>query len=110
MTLSAGNTLTFTTVTTVATVDVGSKTLVKAWDDGVNLNVQVNAGPVASVPRPVVSAGTAQFTEGTDNVAAAVGLVYFSGNFYSMIYRTGAPATAQDLANISAYNRAKAGI
>lgn len=110
LSFSAGNALAYTTVNSIATVDLNVKTLLKCWDDGINLNVQVNSGPVSSVPRPAVSAGTMQFTEGTDNVTATVGLVFFPGNFYSMIYRTGTPATTQDLANISAYNRNKAGI
>jgi hypothetical protein len=35
-----------------------------AWDDGVNINVQINNGVVDSVPRPAVVAGSAALMEG----------------------------------------------
>lgn len=70
----------------VNSMTVGTTTIATAWDDGVNLNVQVNGGAVASVARPTVSAGTAGFTEGRANGTASTHLtgrlgtrVYFKG-------------------------------
>jgi hypothetical protein len=45
-----------------ATVDVGTTYLLTVWDDGTNLNVQINSAAAETVARPVVVAGTAGFT------------------------------------------------
>lgn len=107
LSFSAGNGTAYTTVTSVATVDVGTISLPKAWEDTANLYVQIGNGAIASIARPVVAAGTAGFTEGKDN-GAATG--FFNGNLYAEVYRTGTPVTTAELANVSAYCAQQAGL
>lgn len=70
LSLIAGNGLADTTVSTAATLPVGEAHIVTAWDDGTNLNVQIDNGTIASTARPAVAAGTAGFTEGRENGVA----------------------------------------
>jgi hypothetical protein len=105
--LAAGNGTAFTTIATVATLPVGETHVVTAWDDGVNLNVQIDKGAVASVARPAVSAGTAGFTVGKDNGASSS---FFNGRDYGMVYRKNSAPTATEIARTQRYLAAKAGI
>lgn len=89
--MQAGNGTAFTDAITVGTLPVGETHVVTAWDDGVNLNVQIDQGAIASVARPVVSAGTAGFTEGKDNGAASS---YLNGVLFNRVYRQTAPDAA----------------
>ncbi len=82
--VSAGNGSAFTTIATVATLPVGETHVISAWDDGVNLNVQIDNGTIASTPRPGVSAGTAGFTVGKENGASSG---YFFGRIYDVVHR-----------------------
>jgi hypothetical protein len=92
-----------------ATVPVvlGEAALITAWDDGNNLNIQINSSPVFSIARPVVTAGTTSFTEGKNNTSASN---YFNGNIYPSIYRTGTPLTAVERAAAQAWCKSKAGL
>lgn len=90
--ISAGNGAAYTTIATVATLPVGETHIVTAWDDGTNLNVQIDGGAVASTARPTVSAGTATATIGKDNGAASG---YLNGRIHQLIYRTTAPSADQ---------------
>lgn len=105
--LAAGNGTTYTTIATVATLAVGTTQLVTAWDDGVNLNVQVDANTVASVARPTVSAGTAAFTLGSDNGAASS---FFNGSMFAEVYRKDSGLTAPQRTQAQAYCKSKAGL
>lgn len=82
--LAAGNGTAFTSVATVATLPVTETHVATAWDDGTNLNVQIDNGAIASVARPAVAAGTSGFTMGRDNGAATS---FFNGRMYSDTYR-----------------------
>jgi len=103
----AGNGTVLTNVSTAGAVVIGTTALITAWDDGTNLNVQLDRGAVATIARPVVAAGTAGFTLGKVNGVAAD---FFSGNFYSSVYRQGSGLTAAERAQVQAYVRSKAGL
>ena len=96
----------YTLVATATATVVGTTTLVTAWDDGTNLNVQLDSGTVASVARSVVAAGTAAFTIGKYNSIAGG---FFTGNMYPEIYRQVVP-TAAERAQVQTYIRSKAGL
>ena len=105
--LAAGNGTAYTTIATVATLDVGTAYVVTVWDDGTNLNVQVNNGAVASVARPVVAAGTATASIGSDN-GAATG--WFNGLIYSLIQVKDDAGTDAERASAKAYVASKSGV
>lgn len=70
-------------VATTATLPAGETHIVTAWDDGTNLNAQIDSGTAATAARPVMVAGTAGFTVGRENGASAQ---YFNGRIYAMAY------------------------
>lgn len=105
--MSVGNGTAYTTIATTATVDVGTTYVVTAWDDGTNLNVQVNNGTVASVARPTVSAGTATATLGKDN-GAATG--FFNGQLISVVQVKNDGGTADERTAAKAYAAGKGGV
>jgi len=105
--LSAGNGAGYTTVATVPTLAVGQRAVLTAWDDGVNLNVQINNGAVTSVARPVVSAGTAAITVGKDNGAATS---FFLGSIYQKLYVKDDVQTASQITSAKAFCAQKAGV
>jgi hypothetical protein len=105
--LSAGDGAAYTTIATVPTLAVGQRAVLTAWDDGVNLNVQIDSGAVASVARPVVSAGTAAITIGKDNGAASS---FFLGSIYEKIYVKDDVQTAAQIASAKTYCAQKAGV
>jgi hypothetical protein len=104
--LAAGNGTTYTTIATTATLPAGETHVVTAWDDGTNLNVQIDSGDIASTARPTVSAGTASWTIGKDNGAATSP---FNGRMYSMTYRqTDCGDTLR--ASLKSYHAGRAGV
>ena len=105
--LSAGDGAAYTTIATVPTLAVGQHAVLTAWDDGVNLNVQIDSGAVASVARPAVSAGTAAITIGKDNGAASS---FFLGSIYEKIYVKDDVQTAAQIASAKAFCASKAGV
>lgn len=105
--ISAGNGTAYTSIATVGTLAIGTTALITAWNDGANLNVQIDGGAVASVARPVVIAGTAGFTIGKDNGAASG---YFTGNLYPEIYIKGDGLTSTQRSTIQAYCKQKSGL
>ena len=98
--LSAGNGTAYTTVATVATVNVGKTFVLTAWHDGVNLNVQINQGAVASTPFATATAGTASTTIGCDNGAATN---YFLGRIMEIVHTINSVPTAGQIAATQAY-------
>lgn len=80
--IAAGNGTAFTTVAT-ATLTIGNIYVVTAWDDVVNLNVQINLGTVASVARPGVVAGTSSYTMLASNGGASG---FSKVNLYEDVY------------------------
>ena len=105
--LRAGNGTTFTTATSTDVAALGTASLITLTDDGTNLGAQLNSGAVFTVPRPVVSAGTAAFTIGSDN-GAATG--FFNGNLYPEVYGQNTAFTALQRSQIQAYCRSRAGL
>lgn len=103
--IAAGNGTTYTTVATTATLAVGDINVCQAWDDGTNLNVRIGTGAIASIARPVVSAGTSGFTIGRNN-GASTG--YFNGQLYGYIYRKDSAPTQSQREAVAVYQRAKA--
>lgn len=102
----AGNGAAFTTAASAATVSVGTTYVFTAWDDGVNLNAQINLGAVAQVARPVVSGGTAQFSVGkTNNVG-----VFANVALFAQIYKKNGGISDSDRLKCQKYCAAKAGI
>jgi len=106
LSFSAGNGVAFTTIAAATATAVGTTHLLTVWDDGTNLNAQLGSGAVATIARPVVTAGTAGFTIGKDN-GAATG--FFTGNMYPEVYRQ-TSLTAAERAQAQAYVRSKAGL
>jgi hypothetical protein len=104
---SAGNGTAFTTVTTAATLALNTTGLITAWDDGVNLNVQLNDGTVASVARPAVAAGTAGFTLGKANGASSN---HFAGHCYPGVYLRDTGLTDAQRNQVKLYCKNKAGL
>jgi hypothetical protein len=107
LSLQAANGAAFTLCNTVATLPVGETHLVTLWDDGTNLNSQIDLGAVATTARPVVTAGTAGFTEGKDNGAATS---FFSGAIGTRVYCKGFAPDAATRTQVQRYVAAKAGI
>ena len=105
--LYVGNGAVFTTVSTVESINVGTLYLITAWEDGVNLNIQLNANTVVQIARPVVVAGSAGFTRFKNNGAAS-GLVI--GNEYASVYWKDTAGTAAERAAVQALVRAAAGL
>lgn len=103
--LAAGNGTAYTTVASAAAMTAPTSAVVQAWDDGINLNVRIGSGPVASVARPAVSAGTADFTVGQDNGASSG---YFNGRICSTIYRKDSAPTLAQRDAVAAYQRLQA--
>lgn len=107
LSFSAGNNAAFTTLASTAALSVGTKYLLTVWDDGTNLNVQIDAVAAETVARPVVVAGTAGYTIGKDNGAASS---YFIGYQYPPVYWKDTAGTAAERANAQAYCRAMGGM
>jgi hypothetical protein len=105
--LVAGNGAAFTTVATTATLPVGETHVITAWDDGTNLNVQIDSGTVASVARPVVVAGTAGFTEGKSNASSSF---YLTGRLGTRVYTKDYCPSAAVREQIKRYVAASAGL
>lgn len=105
--LGAGNGAAETLLSSTATVNVGTKYLLTVWDDGVNLNVQINSATVETVARPVVTAGTARITVAKNNEAASEHLI---GNLYPDVYWKDTAGTAAERANAQAYARMMGGL
>ena len=106
LSFSAGNGVAFTTIASTTATVIGTTHLLTVWDDGVNLNAQLGSGAVATIARPVVTAGTAGFSLGKDN-GAATG--FFTGNMYPEVYRQ-TSLTAAERSQVQAYVRSKAGL
>lgn len=109
MKFSAGNGTARTTAESLTAVGglSGPVHVVMAWDDGVNLNVQLDNGTVASVARPTVSAGSLTptwYAEDTvpTNTNAALD--------YGALFAKNSALTAQQRANIKTWLGAKAGL
>lgn len=107
LSLAVGNGSALSIVASPTNLTIGETALITAWDDGVNLNIQVNSGSVATVARPSITAGTAGFSVGKSNVGANS---YFNGNLYPSIIRSGTPLTATERAAAQAWCKSKAGL
>jgi hypothetical protein len=82
--LGAGNGTAFTSATTSDSVLAGGTYVLTVWDDGTNLNAQVNQGTVAQTARPVVSAGPGTFSIAKDNNGSAA---FANIILYGSVYR-----------------------
>lgn len=107
ITVQASDGVGTTTKASTATVDVGTKYLLTIWDDGTNLNVQINSAAAETTGRPVVAAGTAGFTRFKTNGAA---LNFFIGNEYASVYFKNTGLTAAERAAVQALVAACAGL
>lgn len=105
--MAVGNGSAYTTVATTATLDVGTAYVVSAWDDGTNLNVQINSGTVASATRPTVSAGSSTATIGKSNTSAAS---YFNGLMYQVLQTKNDGGTDAERTEAKAYCATKGGV
>lgn len=109
MKFSAGNGTARTTVISPNTVGVftGPVHVVMCWDDGVNLNIQLDNGTVASTARPVVSAGSASATFwAEDSVPTGVN----NANFYGLLGAKNTALTSQQRANLKTWLGTKCGL
>lgn len=105
--LAAGNAAAFTQATTAGAATVGTGYVLTAWDDGVNLNAQINNGAVASVARPAVAAGGAPLVL-FKNAASAAN--FFTGSTYGMIYRKDSGLTATQRSQVKTFLGNKIGL
>lgn len=103
----AGNGTAYTILGTVATLPVGETHVVTGWDDGSNLNVQIDNGAIAQVARPVVSAGTAGFTVGKSNQTASS---FFNGDLHQLVYCKNTARTELERAALKTYVGRKVGL
>lgn len=90
-----------------ASVDVGMKYLLTVFDDGVNLNVQINSDAIETVARPVVIAGSTGFTIGKSNDSA---LYHFIGNIYASVYVKNSGLTPTERVTVQTYVKALSGM
>ena len=79
--MQAANGAAFTTIGANPLVAIGETKVCTGWDDGTNLFMQIDDGTIASVARPVVTAGTASQTIGKDNGAATN---FFFGSIWGL--------------------------
>lgn len=102
--LAAGNGSAYTTIETAATLAIGQIAVLTAWHDGVNLNVQINNGTVASTAFATATAGTAAITIGKDNGAASS---YFLGGMGDSVYPKNSTPSAYQREAAKRYMAAK---
>lgn len=107
LSFSAGDGVGYTTKVSTATVDVDTTYLLTCWDDGTNLNVQINSAAAETVARPVVVAGTAGYTLFKDNGAASSFAIL---DFYRADGIKNWAGTAAQLATIQSWVKAGAGL
>lgn len=100
--LFAGNGTDFTSAISVDSIPVNTKKLITAWDDGVNLNIQIDDGAVVSVAHPPIFPGSAGFSIGT-----CFGAEYLSGRIYPYVYFRGSAGTAAQRAVAKAWARGR---
>jgi hypothetical protein len=106
--LGAGNGTAYTSATTTTSVLAGNTYILTVWDDGVNLNAQVNLGPIASTARPTVSAGTAAFSLAKDNNGSTA---FANMALFEMFYKkNGSDVSAADRFKCQKFCAAKAGV
>lgn len=96
----------FVKLASAAAVPIGTTTLVTAWDDGTNFNVQLGDEAVTNMLRPAVLAGAAGFSTGVNNSSASN---YFVGSLFPSVYRQ-LNLTATERADVQTYCKSKAGI
>jgi hypothetical protein len=107
LSISAGNGVAFTTLASTATVDVGTKYILEAYISGGVMYLQINGGTAESVAAPTITAGSAGFTIGKDNLLASDFMI---GNLYSLIYAKNTGLTEAQRASNRAYLRSKIGL
>lgn len=103
--LIAGDGVGLTTAATVATLPVGETHVVTVWDDGANLNAQIDNGAVASIGRPAVSAGTA-----ATSLFAASGTQFLPGDCHALVYVKDSAKTAAERTLLKRWVGARAGV
>jgi hypothetical protein len=82
--LGAGNGVGYTSATTAGSALAGNTYVQTLWDDGTNLNAQINLGAVAQTARPTVSAGGAGFSIAKD-ANASTGFANIA--IFAQVYR-----------------------
>ena len=106
LTLQAGNGTVYAGVGT-ANINIGQLYLMTAYDDGVNLVVQLNTSAPVSTGRPAVVAGTAAVTYGKANGAASA---FLPGKIYESVYVRNSGLTAAQRLQIQRLVARSAGI
>lgn len=91
LSMSAGNGTAFTTLASTATVDVSTPYVLEAYIDSGVMYVKINGATAESVAAPTITAGTAGFTIGKDNLLASDFMI---GNFYHLLYVKNSALTA----------------
>lgn len=97
----------FATDTTVLNGGAGVEFFVNAWDDGVNLNIQVNNGLIITQGRGTTAAGNAQPTIWEEDTSQSA---FNLGNLYGMMWAKNSSLTAPNRAGIKTWLGAKAGL
>jgi hypothetical protein len=106
--VGAGNGTAYTSATTADSVLAGNTYVLTVWDDGVNLNAQVNRGAIAQTARPSVSAGGPGFSLGKDNNASSS---FANIALFEMFYvKNGSAVSAADRLKAQRRCAARAGI
>jgi hypothetical protein len=107
LSLQAGDGVAYTSSSPVEVLNVGTTYVLTAWDDGTNLNTQINGGAVTQVARPVVVAGATDFSEGKLNGGASQ---FFTGILFNRVYCKNFSPDAGQRAQIQRYIAASAGV
>lgn len=105
--LGAGDGAAYTSATTTDDVLAGNTYVLTVWDDGANLNAQVNRGTVASVARPSVSAGSSGFSIGKDHNASSA---FANIAIFAQVYRKNGGVSDKDRLRAQRYCASEAGI
>ena len=92
---------------TVINFNTGPVFVVMAWDDGTNLNIQVNNGTVNSVVRPTPVAGNAVPTVYQQDTSGTQGM--FANN-YGLMWAKNSGLTSTERAGLKTWLGAKAGL
>lgn len=107
LSMSAGNGITFTTLTSTAALNIGTTYLLEAYITGGVMYLQINGATADSIAAPTITVGTASYTIGKDNLLASD---YLIGNIYSLIYWKNTAGTPAERAVAQAYCRMRAGM
>lgn len=103
---SGGTGAAHTTLTSAGALTAGTKYILIAWHDGINLNLSINNVAETPVAQGAVSAGTSSITIGKDNGSASG---YWGDRIYTAVYRRNDSSSAAQRSGLYSYIVGKMG-